>query len=102
MDKSSNFTRGDEYEKMTDKLKTLKDFQDLPIEHEWGEGKHIDDCIACERNQTLEELKAEAIKDLINIYDLEKILNVKLNDKSINILNKYIMWKNNITEEDLK
>jgi len=49
-----------------------------------------------------DQLKQEAIKDLLNIYELEKMLGMKLNDENILILNKYIMWKNNITEEDLK
>lgn len=48
------------------------------------------------------DLKREAIKDLLNIYDLEEILKIKLNDEIIGVLNKYIMWKSNIKEEDLK
>ena len=73
------------------KLKTLKD-----LIKGWGNRSNGFDFI------NPEELKAEAIKDLMNIYDLEDIFKIKLNDKIINILNKYIMWKNNITEEDLK
>ena len=42
------------------KLKTLKDFDEG--EHKWGKGRHRDDCIACERNETLIELKEEAVK----------------------------------------
>jgi len=48
------------------------------------------------------DLKREATKDLINIYELEKILQIKLNDKIVVILSKYIMWKNILTEGDLK
>jgi len=48
------------------------------------------------------DLKREAIKDLLNIYDLEEILKIKLNDEIIGVLNKYIMWKFNTKEEDLK
>lgn len=47
-------------------------------------------------------IKQQAIKDLINIYELEKILKIKLNDKNVSILTKYIMWKNNIKEGDVK
>jgi len=48
------------------------------------------------------DLKREAIKDLLNVYDLEEILKIKLNDEIIGVLNKYIIWKFNIKEEDLK
>ena len=71
------------------KLKTLKDFEEQPKEHEWGEGNHEEDCVACERNKTLEKLKQEAIKWV-------KEMNM---DKYENNL-----WKAffNISEDDLK
>ena len=47
-------------------------------------------------------MKKEAKKDLINIYELGKKLGIKLNDKTIDILNKYIMWKFGIIQKDLK
>ncbi len=48
------------------------------------------------------DLKRSAIKDLVNIYELEKILKIKLNDKIVGILSKYIMWKSNIREDEVK
>ena len=75
-------------------LKTLKDC----IKTIWSE--HLKDEHRPDVNS--DELKQSIIRDLINIYELEKILKIKLNDKTINILNKYIMWKFNIKEEDLK
>ncbi len=47
-------------------------------------------------------IKKEAKKDLLNIYELKKFLEIKLNDKSVDILNKYIMWKFGIKDKDLK
>ncbi len=64
--------------------------------------KTLKECYMSDGRNYEQRLKEEAIKDLLNIYELENILKIKLNDKIINILNKYIMWKNNIKEEDLK
>ena len=67
---------------MTDNLKTLDDF---PYD-----------------NLIKNDLKREAIKELLNIHDLEEIFKIKLNSETIKALSKYIMWKFNISEEDLK
>ena len=91
-----------------EELKTLKDIQKYiaVVNIETSEAdlaeEERDDSGKLDRVVYPEDLKQEAIKDLINIYELEKILKIKLNDKTIGILNKYIMWKFNITEEDLK
>lgn len=63
---------------MQTKLKTLKDIE---FQVQYTE----DD------NDIRDDLRQEAINDLINIYELEKILNIKLNDKTCGILTKYIM-----------
>ena len=75
------------------KLKTLEDIFVV-----WKDGALI------EGNKVVpyEPLRAEAIEDLYNIYELDTILEVYLDDKSIDVLSKYIMWKFNITEEELK
>ena len=81
-------------------LKTLKDIFNTPIgkirfeypNRDWSSEKILYQDI----------LSQEAINDLINIYKLEKILKIKLNNKTCGILTKYIMWKFDIKENDKK
>ena len=56
-----------------------------------------------------EELKAEAVKEFVNVDDLAKVLfksegflKRRLTPFEADILKVYIAWKNNLTEEDLK
>jgi hypothetical protein len=47
------------------------------------------------------ELKAEAVKEINNLEELEYILGL-MSEQEKRILIKYIKWKFNLTEEDLK
>jgi len=48
-----------------------------------------------------QELKAEAVNEINNLDELEYILGL-MSEPEKRILIKYIKWKNNLTEEDLK
>ena len=64
-------------------LKTLKDLE-----------------IGCLSRDTL---KAEAVKDCnISTEELGKYLKTKLSDRERFMIELYIKWKNNLTEENLK
>ena len=79
------------------KLKTLKDFQVNP--KSWASAMSN---AGRKYTTDIDDFRQEAINDLIDIYELEKILNIKLNDKTCSILTKYIMWKFDIKKNDKK
>ena len=72
------------------KLKTLKDF-------EWNHDRNY---------VIMREIKQEAIKEHILLNDhyksCEEFPFKILDDRERKVLQSYIKWKNNLTEEDLK
>ena len=78
---------------MKEEIKTVKDmkhnanFLDEPDKFEWA--------------IRYDELKAEAVNEINNLDELEYILGL-MSEPEKRILIKYIKWKNNLTEEDLK
>ena len=106
-----------------DKLKTLKDFTNIQTNKwneihydKWGEKVLnekeiiiIDDIPS--RFVNFEELREEAIKHIKYLRHMKEFQPIKLlpwitttdpNNTGLNAIINYIMWANNITEEDLK
>lgn len=50
----------------------------------------------------LNEIREDSKNIILDIYELEQILGVSLDDKSVDILTKFIMWRYGITEEEFK
>ena len=96
--------------KLCTELKTLKDLTNYPLisgricePNILKAGKHFEKGIGCSK----EDLRQEAIKEIKMLENIESS-GLSERDKSflISIFDyktiKYIKWKNNITEEDLK
>jgi hypothetical protein len=81
---------------MKEEIKTVKDIELKGFEYKDGAVTLIlQDCIS------LKVLKAEAVNEINNLDELEYILGL-MSEPEKRILIKYIKWKNNLTEEDLK
>ena len=78
-------------------LRTLKDMR-VEEDHVWFEKGHDEDCIGCERNGTLNQVRSEAIKwvkedrdDLVGIFPplrVEKLKDIERWMKRLNITEK--------------
>ena len=81
----------DTRDELGSELKTLKDFEDImgnrePSKYGWIRKS---------------DLRDEAVKEINNLSEPEYIFGL-ISELEQRILIKYIKWKNNLTEEDLK
>ena len=89
------------FEEVVEKdLKTLKDFFEYWSSGNDGKGKAdgIDNAVA---EDFIKGLKQEAIKD-IKFFRKNRSSNPEYSKQELNGVEKYIMWKFNIIEEELK